>query len=133
LHTNIEPQPPEGIRPANRDERLEWLASALLISLILWLTAWELDLAPLRPGGSWMVLKVLPLLALLMGTVKQRTRSYQWGSIIIWIFACEGVVRGMSDPSVHSRMLGWGELAMSLGFFGVILMIVRARLRNAAS
>lgn len=37
-------------------------AAASLVALIILCVAWELVLAPLRPGGSWMVLKVIPLL-----------------------------------------------------------------------
>src|SRR5690606_28653235 len=37
-------------------------ASVCLIGLIALGLAWELWLAPLRPGGSWLVLKVIPLL-----------------------------------------------------------------------
>ena len=48
--------------------RLAWLAAcAAWIGLILLGLAWELYLAPLRPGGSWLVLKVVPLLLPLMG------------------------------------------------------------------
>ena len=38
-------------------------ASASLVALIVLCVAWEAWLAPLRPGGSWMILKVVPLLA----------------------------------------------------------------------
>ena len=46
-------------------------ACSSLIALILLGLAWELVLAPLRPGGSWMVLKVLPLLLPLRGVLKR--------------------------------------------------------------
>ena len=38
-------------------------AAASLLALALLEMLWELWLAPLKPGGSWLVLKVLPLLA----------------------------------------------------------------------
>ena len=41
---------------------LQNLASASLIALIFLCLAWELWLAPIRPGGSLLVLKTLPLL-----------------------------------------------------------------------
>jgi uncharacterized membrane protein len=113
--------------------RIAWYASVLVILLIFWLTAWELAIAPLRPNGSWMVLKVLPLLALLMGTLKGRPRSYQWGSILVWLFVCEGVVRGMSDPNASSRLMAWGELGLSLGYFALILAYMRTYKKVAAA
>ena len=38
-----------------------WLAVGSLVGLFVLGLAWELWLAPLRPGGSWLALKVLPL------------------------------------------------------------------------
>ena len=40
---------------------LRLTASASLAALILLCLAWELWLAPLRPGGSYLALKALPL------------------------------------------------------------------------
>ena len=37
------------------------LAVGSLLGLIILGLAWELVLAPLRPGGSWIALNVLPL------------------------------------------------------------------------
>ena len=60
-------RPPAGERRHSRRDpivrgRTAWLAAcACLIALIFLSLAWELVLAPLKPGGSWLVLKVLPL------------------------------------------------------------------------
>ena len=51
--------------------RLHHIASASLVLLIVLCVLWELVLAPLRPGGSWMVIKALPLLAPLPGTLRR--------------------------------------------------------------
>ncbi|MFM8757377.1 MAG: DUF2069 domain-containing protein, partial [Limnohabitans sp.] len=48
------------------------LAVASLIGLIVLGLAWELWLAPLREGGSWWALKVLPLCLPLAGLLKHR-------------------------------------------------------------
>ena len=58
-------------------KHLQLTASTSLIALIFLCVAWELWLAPLRPGGSWLVLKALPLLAPLMGILKGRRYTYQ--------------------------------------------------------
>ena len=39
-----------------------WATVSSLLALIALCVAWELFVAPIRPGGSWLVLKVLPLL-----------------------------------------------------------------------
>lgn len=95
---------------------LSLIASASLIALILLSLAWELWLAPLRPGGSWLVLKVLPLLLPLMGVLKGRRYTYQWASMFILIYFTEGVMRAWSDPQ-PSVSLAVIEIVLSVVFF----------------
>lgn len=95
---------------------LQNVAGASLIALIFLCLAWELWLAPLRPGGSWLVLKTLPLLAPLMGILKGRRYTYQWASMLILAYFTEGVVRGWSDTGL-SAGLALAELALSVVFF----------------
>lgn len=70
-----------------------WLAVGSLLGLIILCVAWELWLAPLRPGGSWLVLKALPLCIPLVGLLKRRMYTYRWVSLLIWLYFTEGVVR----------------------------------------
>ena len=45
------------------DQQRAWLAAvASWCALFVLLVAWEWFVAPIRPGGSWLVLKALPLL-----------------------------------------------------------------------
>ena len=62
--------------------RLVAAASVTLIALIFLCVAWELWLAPLRAGGSMLVLKVLPLLAALFGTLRGRRYTSPWASLL---------------------------------------------------
>ena len=91
-------------------------ASISLITLILLSLAWELWLAPLRPGGSWLVLKSLPLLGAVFGVLHGRRYTYQWSSMLILAYMAEGIVRIMSDAG-FSRALAAIELALALAFF----------------
>ncbi|WP_284076062.1 DUF2069 domain-containing protein [Herbaspirillum aquaticum] len=92
-------------------------ASSSLIALILLCLAWELVLAPLRPGGSWMVLKVVPLLLPLRGVLKRDVYTLQWSSMLILVYLAEGLVRATSD-SVHvSVLLAWVEVALTTLYF----------------
>ena len=76
--------------------------AALLAMLALVEICWELWLAPLKPGGSWLALKALPLVALWPGVVRSRTRALQWALLLLpWYFA-EGVVRGFSESGRHA-------------------------------
>lgn len=95
---------------------LTLIASASFIALILLSLTWELWLAPLRPGGSWLVLKTVPLLLPLMGILKGRRYTYQWASMFILIYFTEGVMRAWSDPQPSST-LALIEILLSVVFF----------------
>ena len=85
--------------PQDKTVRLtRTLAVASPIARIALALAWELWLAPLRPGGSWLVLKALPLCLPLAGLLKNRMYTYRWLSLVVWLYFTEGVVRAWSDP-----------------------------------
>lgn len=106
------------------------LAVGSLLGLIVLGLAWELWLAPLRPGGSWLVLKVLPLCIPLAGLLKNRMYTYRWVSLVVWLYFTEGVVRAASDraPSSWLAML---EVLLCLMLFAACALHVRLRLKNA--
>jgi uncharacterized membrane protein len=99
-------------------------AAASLIALIVLCVAWELVLAPLRPGGSWMVLKVLPLLLPLRGVLKRNIYTMQWSSMLILLYFTEGIVRATSDKGL-SATLGWVEVALTCVFFFCAIFYLR--------
>ena len=106
--------------------RAAWIAaSALLIALILLCVAWELRLAPLRPGGSWLVLKVLPLLAPLFGVLHGKRYTFQWSTLLIWLYVAEGATRAFSDAGT-SAQLALIEAALALGYFAAAVVYVRS-------
>ena len=55
----------------------------MLLRMIVLGLAWELWLAPVRPGGSFLALKAVILLAPLMGILKERLYTYQWSSMLV--------------------------------------------------
>jgi uncharacterized membrane protein len=95
---------------------LQVLASASLIGLILLGLAWELWLAPLRPGGTWLVLKIVPLLIPLFGILRGKLYTYRWSTLLVWLYFTEGSVRAWTDPP-PGTWLGLVEVALSLVFF----------------
>ena len=99
-------------------DRMRRLTVLLTIALIVLGVAWETVLAPLRPGGSLLALKVLPLLLVLPAFWKGRIRHYQLWSMLILAYLCEGVVRGMSEEAI-----GIAKLAAHWLAFGPPLMI----------
>jgi uncharacterized membrane protein len=106
------------------------VAAASLAALIVLCVAWELWLAPLRPGGSLAALKALPLALPLAGIFSGRRYTYQWSSMLILAYFTEGVMRGWSESGL-SRSLALAEIALSLAFFGAAVSY--ARLTRAAA
>jgi uncharacterized membrane protein len=108
------------------------LAVGSLLALIVLGVAWELWLAPLRPGGSWLVIKVLPLCLPLAGLLRRRMYTYRWVSLVVWIYFAEGVVRAYSDRGLSAR-LALLEIALCLILFAACALHVRIRLRKAGT
>jgi uncharacterized membrane protein len=106
------------------------LAVGSLLGLIVLGLAWELWLAPLRPGGSWLALKVLPLTLPLAGLLKNRMYTYRWVSLLIWLYFTEGVVRATSDGGLSAVLAGVQVVLCTL-LFVACAMHVRLRLRAA--
>jgi|SRR5690606_14798304 len=110
---------------------LRYTAAATLFGLIILCLAWELKVAPLRPGGSWLVLKVLPLLLPLRGVLKGSLYTMQWAAMLILLYFMEGVVRAYSDPSPLSATMAVIEIALSLVFYLCAILYVRPAKRAA--
>ena len=107
-----------------------WLAVGSVLGLIALGLAWELWLAPLRPGGSWLALKVLPLCIPLAGLLRNRMYTYRWLSLLVWLYFTEGVVRAYSDRGPGAQ-LALAEVALCLILFAACVLHVRIRLRKA--
>ncbi|MBU0594091.1 MAG: DUF2069 domain-containing protein [Pseudomonadota bacterium] len=92
------------------------VAIASLISLILLCLAWEGWLAPVRPGGTLLVIKAVPLLLPLFGILRGNVYTFQWASMLILLYFTEGAVRAWSDSGL-SATLGMIEAGLSIIFF----------------
>jgi uncharacterized membrane protein len=97
-------------------QKLRLSASCSLIALILLSLAWETILAPLKPGGSLLFLKAVPLLLPLFGILHGKRYTYQWSSMFILLYFTEGVVRAWSDVGLSAK-LALLEILLSLVFF----------------
>ncbi|MDP3135242.1 MAG: DUF2069 domain-containing protein [Burkholderiaceae bacterium] len=107
-----------------------WLAVGSLLGLIILGLAWELALAPLRPGGSWLALKVLPLCIPLAGLLKNRMYTYRWVSLLVWLYFTEGVVRAWGDRAPGNWLAGL-QILLCLSLFTACALHVRLRLRKS--
>ena len=108
-----------------------WGAVGSLGLLIVWCVLWEMVIAPLKPGGSWLVLKAAPLLLPLYGVWKRDIYTLQWTSMMILLYFTEGVVRGWSDADRDAAWLGWGEAIIVCVYFACALLYLRPYKRAA--
>lgn len=108
-----------------------WVAVGSLVGLILAGLAWELWIAPLREGGSWWALKVLPLALPLAGLLKNRMYTYRWVSLLVWLYFTEGVVRATSGEAMASVVMALLQTLLCISLFVACALHVRIRLRAA--
>ena len=123
------PTPPAAT-PSAAVQATRAVAVCSLLALIALGLAWELWLAPLRPGGSWLAIKVLPLLLPLPGLLKNRMYTYRWVALFVWLYFVEGVVRASGDrpPGNYLALL---QIAVCLVLFAACTLHVRLRQRSA--
>jgi uncharacterized membrane protein len=105
--------------------RYRLLASVSLIALIFLCLAWELWLAPIKPGGSWLVLKAVLLLAPLFGILRGKRYTYKWTSLLIQLYLLEGLVRATSDNGL-AQWLAIAETILAAVLFAFIILYLRA-------
>ena len=105
-------------------------AVSSLVALIVLCVAWELWLAPVRPGGSLLAFKALPLVLPLAGLLKRRMYTYRWLSLMIWLYCTEGLVRATSDTA-PSSYYAWAEVVLCILLFTACTLHIRLRLKAA--
>ena len=109
--------------------RTRLLAVLSLTGLIVLGLVWELWLAPLRPGGTLLALKVVPLCIPLAGLLKNRMYTYRWVSLFIWLYFTEGVVRAWGDAA-PSCYFAFAEVVLCVVLFIASALHVRLRFQS---
>ena len=105
-----------------RASRLAAVSS--LLALVVLSLAWELALAPLRPGGSWVALKALPLLFALRGAIRGDVYTFRWSMMLVLAYVVEGIVRAYSEPQ-PVRTLAAIEIALATAYFVAAIAYIR--------
>ena len=110
--------------PLSPAQRAAWrIAAASWLALLILATLWEWVLAPLRPGGSWLVLKALPLLLPLRGVLAGDVKVMQWALLLVLLYIAEGSVRAAyAPPAATMAMI---EFALGLAFFAAAIVYLR--------
>ncbi|MFM9970772.1 MAG: DUF2069 domain-containing protein [Burkholderiales bacterium] len=115
----------QGRAPAVISKSLLSIATALsLTGLISVCLAWELWLAPIRPGGSFLALKALPLLIPIFGVVRGHRYTYQWTCMLVLAYFAEGCVRAYAELGI-SRGLAVAEIVLSTLSFCLAILFAK--------
>ena len=114
--------------PAANGQRL---AVAAVAALTLLEVLWELWLAPLKPGGSWLALKALPLALLWPALARGQTRPRQWLALLLPLYFGEAIVRALSEGGRH-RVVALAATVLAGIAFGAVLASSRAARRGRA-
>lgn len=84
--------------------------------------AWEGTIAP--TGRGTLVVKALPLVALLPGLWRGRLRAVKATSLVVWLYVGEGLVRATSEPLPGSALAAL-ETALAVLAFAAAARHVR--------
>jgi len=113
---------------SNKAETAHRISVAALIALAILCVAWEWWLAPIREGGSWLVLKALPLaipIYKIFATPATRRYTYQWCTLLIWLYFTEGCVRAWSDLVPLSQGLALLEVGLCVTLLVAAIIYIR--------
>jgi uncharacterized membrane protein len=100
-----------------------WLRIAVLATATLALLQilWEFWLAPLRPGGTWLVLKALPLMALWPGVARGALKPRQYLGFVLLPYVAEGMVRAFTESGRHAMVAAMAALIAAIAFAALVL------------
>jgi uncharacterized membrane protein len=113
-------------QPKDQWRLVAWFSWFALVCLCI---AWEAILAPIKPGGSWAVIKVIPLLFGIKGIWQGRNYTMQWASMLIMLYFIEGVVR-LNDGGPSSVLASF-EIIFSLTSYFALLAYLKPLKKQA--
>lgn len=97
-----------------------------MAALVLLDVLWELWLAPLQPGGSWLAVKALPLALIWPGLARGDVKARQGAALLLPFYFAEGIVRALTENSRHA-LVAWAATALAVAAFGAVLMSFRVQ------
>jgi uncharacterized membrane protein len=100
-------------------------ASAMLLAMAVLMVAWEAWIAPIRPGGSWLLLKALPPLFLLPRIWRGNVYTFKWAPLVMMLYFTEGVVRAWSEAGA-SRLMASLEIVLAVAFIACCWKFIKA-------
>lgn len=116
--------PPPSTLEASAWERL---AVAAVTALLMLEILWELWLAPVKPGGSWLALKALPLALVWPSLARGAVRARQGMTLLLMPYLAEGVVRGVSESGRHALVAWTAALIAAIAFIALLVPFRNAK------
>ena len=98
------------------------IATAAFVDLFILCLAWEWFISPLRPGGSWLILKSIPLLFAIPGLWQGKVYTMQWASMLILLYVTEGLVR-ILETGTNFWMALLETLLATTGFICLLIYL----------
>jgi uncharacterized membrane protein len=102
-------------------------AVASIFALALTELLWETLLAPLRPGGSWLALKALPLAMLWLALARGSHKARQAASLLLPIYFGEALVRALSEAGRHALVAATAAALAGIAFGALLMSFRRGR------
>jgi uncharacterized membrane protein len=108
------------------------IATAAFVDLFILCVAWEWFISPLRPGGSWLILKAIPLLFAIPGLWKGNVYTMQWASMLVLLYITEGLVR-ILETGANFWMAALETVVGTVGFVCLLMYLkpIKARAKAA--
>ena len=98
------------------------IATAAFVDLFILCVSWEWFISPLRPGGSWLILKGIPLLFASPGLWKGNVYTMQWASMLILLYVTEGLVR-ILETGANFWLAALETLLATIGFVCLLMYL----------
>jgi uncharacterized membrane protein len=100
-------------------QRLQLAAVISLLCLVGLIVIAEIWLLGAPVSRIWLLLTLLPLLLALRGFLHGRRYTFQWMSLVIWLYFAAGVVRTWVASSRPALVYGALEIILSLSLFAL--------------
>ena len=107
------------------------LAFAAFVDLFILCVCWEWFISPLRPGGSWLILKGIPLLFAIPGVWKGKVYTMQWATMLILLYITEGLVR-ILETGANVWLAALETLLATIGFVCLLIYLKPIKARAKA-
>ena len=87
-------------------------------------------LAPLRPGGSWLALKALPLALLWLALARSSRKARQGASLLLPLYFGEALIRALSESGRHAMVAAMDAALAGIAFGALLISFRRAHDRR---